>query len=251
MKPDDLFQLMPNVDFGVPVDEVRELPELPKFTGSLRRRLEREVVLYGKPALSIDNLNWGWLYLILAAHERSAIEAEALDAFFPTLLSRDARASIGDVRDALRRTTRVLHAALRQVGVRHLLEGSADGLAHHIESATAIVEQALESDAKKRAHPQVWADEDGSGRLQELLGKWWQHNTRNNRRPSLSKGGKKNGAPSAYLTFLTLCFGVLSKPPTGSVSADTMIRRRTRRNAEKRARELRLRRIQTSLPSNR
>lgn len=244
MKPSDLLQLMPNVDFGISREEVEALPELPKFTEALRRRMEREVTLYGKPVLSIENVDWGGLYLILAAHERRTVEAEGQEAFAPAVLPRDSRTAVESVRGALKRTQKELRIALHQDGVARLLEGRQGSVADNLQIALDIVEAALKEDARRRSSDLRQADDDGIGRLSWLLAEWWAQRTK--KQPSLSKANKRNGAPPAYVTFLQLCFTALSRPPS-RVSADAMLTRRERHKADMDALDQALSSIKTRL----
>lgn len=245
MKPSDLLQLIPNVDFGVPREDILGLPELPEFTEALRRQMQREVRLYSKPVLSIDNLAWGGLYLILAAHEQRTADAEVLDEFAPTLLPHDGKAAVEGVRNVLLRAEKELRLALQQNGVRHLLEGHSGSVADHIQKAVAIVDTALEADTSKRSQSHLWADDDRSGLLEYLLARWWQRTT--GKPASLSKSGKKNGDPSAYVSFLRLCFTVLSRPPADEATADVLIARRKRYAVQEEAFTDALRTIETRL----
>jgi hypothetical protein len=227
MNPSDLLRLLPDVDFGAPIEHIRDLPELPKLTDKLRRQMQRDVKLHGKPALRINDADWGWLYLILAKHEQMTLEAEGLDASAPPLLPNDSKNAMESVHEALVRAEHALLAAMRQPGVPRLLKNRDGDVDAHIQQAITIVKSALASDAGRRSRQFIALDEDGTGRLEALLSCWWQQCT--GKPPSLSKSGKKNGDPPAYVTFLALCFSVLSKPPMKSVSADAVKTRRKRR----------------------
>lgn len=222
MGPDELFKLMRDVDFGVPPDEIEALPDLPLFDEKLRKRMQREVLLYRKPVLSIDDRAWGWLYLILAAHEQRAIEAAALDKQRPSRLPRKSADDLRKVEKSLRRAQASIRSARRRKGADRLIDKSIDA---GIDALLGKVDTALTPSAVELDPNPIGSER---GRLEFLLGRWWTEET--GRAPSARTG------PSAYKTFLRLCYGVLTTRP--GVSDDRVqAHRAAQRETERRLNE--------------
>lgn len=200
MNAKDLEALMPGVDFGAPISD---LPDLPDFTEELRAEIEQSVTLYGKRVLRLDNEAWGALYLILAAHERDVVEAEAIDAQLPATLPYKSRQALDRVARDLEKTRADLNGAMRAVGVSRRLEkvGGLVSLTTFLDNAIAVIDSARSIDER----PTLTFPDADVGRLELLLSGWWQQRT--GTPPSVIKG------ESAYQAFLGLCFRVLSKPP--------------------------------------
>lgn len=200
MGPDELRLLMPDTDYGVPSDVIDALPVLPDFNDTLRLQMQREVTLYRKPVLSIDDRNWGWLYIILSAHEQRALEAAALDEHFPAQLSRKSTDDLRSAQKLLRRAQASVKSARRRDGASRLIDKAIDTT---IDDLLAKIDTTVAPRVALQLDPNPAASRRGL--LEVLLCQWWISVV--GRPPSVRKGG------SAYQTFLRLCYSVLTTRP--------------------------------------